>query len=252
MSVTVVTSVLPIGGTGTYTITDTTGAAIALQTLELEKLFGPAGVTGANAGGLTSQAAATAVNTLALNNKIDTLIGKFNEVTTAIGNINKGQEDILTALANAHLTAVKTQVIQTMSFAAQVDHNKFQQKATNSALRDAGKPEIKVEPEELKADTLKMVQTVSTINAQVSATSLVIDTVTSYVSQGLTIAQGWIAQSEFGKFVKNYFQRAKIQVQLLWADEKTALALKTKQTALINARLSPATIAPVDASSAQA
>lgn len=241
MAIVTVTTVLPIGGTGTYTIVDTTAAAIAAQTLALEKLFGPLGVTGVNAGGLTSQAARTANNTRDLLDRMDTLTGKFNEITSAIAKLNKGQDQMLEAMAAAHLLATDTKVIQTMTFAATVDNNKFQQKATNAALREAGKPEIKVEPEDLKAETLKMVETVSTINAQVSATSLVLDTISSYASKGLTLAQGWIAQSEVGKFFKDYFAVAKIQVQLLWAEEKLAIELRAKQKDIIDARLSPTT-----------
>ena len=239
----IITVTIPSPG-GTATMADSTALAIAAQTttngILMEKLLG-SGAIELSKGGLVAQAARTAGNTQALADKMDTLIGKFNEVTTAVSKINKGQEDILTALANAHLTAVETKVIQTMSFAAQVDNNKFQQKATNAALKEAGKPEIKVEPDELVAETLKMVQTVGTINTQVSATSLVLDTVTSYLSKGLTLAQSWVAQSAFGKFVTDYYAIAKIQVQLLWADEKTAIVLKKQQLDIENSRLSPLT-----------
>jgi hypothetical protein len=223
MSVIVVDAILPIGGTGTFTITDTTAAAIGFQTTELEKLFGSAAVS---AGGLTSIVSGQAKSIKDINDKLSTLIGKFSSLETAVVNINKGQADILTALANMHYVAIETKTIQTMAFIDQAENNQFQQKATNQALVDAGKPPIVVEPAEFEASTKKSVVAIGTLNAQVAGTNIVQDYVTGALTKGIAISQNWIAQTAVGKFVTDYYAIGKLKTQLIFADETAKLKIQ--------------------------
>jgi hypothetical protein len=236
MSVTVVTSVLPIGGTGTYTITDTTGAAILAQTGVLEKLFG---TTAAATPGLTQIVSGQAKSIADINEKLSTIADKFESLETAISSINKGQADMLTALANIHYVAIETKTIQTLAFIDQADNNQFQQKATNQALTDAGKPPIKVEPAELEASTKKTILAVGTINSQVAATNIVQEYVVAGITKGFAISQQWIAQTAFGKFVTDYYAVGKLQAQLLYADEKAARKIRDQFNAIYQRRANP-------------
>jgi hypothetical protein len=236
MPVTVIQTVLPIGGTGTYTITDTTAAAIELQTLALGSLFGP---TAAATPGLTQIVSGQAESIKLINEKMSTLADKLEQLSTAVGGVNKSQADVLTALANMQFTLIETKTIQTMAFADQSYNNKFQQNATNQALADAGKPAIEVKPEEVAAATKRSIVTVGTINGQVAATNIVQEYVISAVTKGYAISQQWIAQTAFGKFVQDYYAVAKIQTQLLYADEKTARELKDQLNVIRARRTNP-------------
>jgi hypothetical protein len=236
MAIVTVTTVLPIGGTGTYTIVDTTAAAIGAQTLALEGLFGP---TAAATPGLTQIVSGQAKSIELMNEKLSKIADKFEDLSTAISSVNKGQADILTAMANMHYVAIETKTIQTLSLIAQVDNNKFQQLATNQALADAGKPPIKVEPADLEGETLKMVKTVGTLNSQVAATNIVQEYVVAGITKGFAISQQWIAQTAFGKFVTDYYAIGKLQTQLLYADEKTARKIRDEINAIYQRRANP-------------
>jgi len=236
MAIVTVTTVLPIGGTGTYTIVDTTAAAIAAQTLALEGLFGP---TAAATPGLTQIVSGQAKSIELMNEKLSKIADKFESLETAISSINKGQADMLTALANIHYVSIETKTIQTMAFIDQANNNQFQQKATNQALMEAGKPPIVVEPEEFEASTKKSVVAIGTINAQVAGTNIVQEYVTGALTKGFAISQQWIAQTAFGKFVTDYYAIGKLQTQLLYADEKTARKIKDEINAIYQRRANP-------------
>jgi uncharacterized coiled-coil protein SlyX len=236
MSIIVVDAVLPIGGTGVFTITDTTAAAIALQTGALEKLFG---TTASLTGGLTGIVSGQAKSIENMDKKLSTLVDKFSSLETAVVNINKGQADILTALANMQFVLIETKTIQTMAFIDQADNNQFQQKATNQALVDAGKPPIKVEPAEFEASTKKTIVAIGTINSQVAATNIIQEYVTGALTKGFAISQQWIAQTAFGKFVTDYYAVGKLKTQLIYADEKAKLKIQDEINAIYQRRTNP-------------
>ena len=239
MPVTAIPVVLPIGGTGTYTITDTTAVSIDLLTLELEKLFG---TTSATTPGLTQIVSGQAKSIELINEKLSKIADKFEGLSTAISGINKSQADVLTALANMHFVLIETKTVQTMSYVDQARNNKFQQNATNQALIDAGKPPIEVKQEEFLASTKQSLTDVGALNAQVAATNIIQEYVVSGITKGYAISQQWIAQTAFGKFVQDYFAIAKIQTQLLYADEKTARELNDQLNVIRQRRTNPTAI----------
>lgn len=239
MPITAISVVLPIGGTGTYTITDTTAVSIDLLTAELEKLFG---TTGATTPGLTQIVSGQAKSIELINEKLSKIADKFEGLSTAISGINKSQADVLTALANMHFVLIETKTVQTMSYVDQARNNKFQQNATNQALIDAGKPPIEVKQEEFLASTKQSLTDVGALNAQVAATNIIQEYVVSGITKGYAISQQWIAQTAFGKFVQDYFAIAKIQTQLLYADEKTARELNDQLNVIRQRRTNPTAI----------
>jgi hypothetical protein len=244
MPITTVTTVLPIGGTGTYTIVDTTAAAIEAQTiangLMFEKYFGTT-ATKASASGLTAQAANTATNTKAMLKKFDNLTDKFEQLQGSVGSVSKGSGDVLTALANIQFTLLETKTIQTLAYADQMRNNKFQQKATNQALVDAGKPPIKVEPEEITASAKQALDDVASINAQVALVNIVQKYAIAGITEGYKISTQWIAQSSFGQWIEKYYKEAKLTVKGLFADEKIKRETETKVIESINTINSPVT-----------
>jgi hypothetical protein len=241
-----VTATVPPGGT--VLIDDTADVAaitaltsgIALQTAMIEKQFGTLWPT-ASPGGLSAQAAITASNTGVMLSKFDDLKTQLEALTTAVGSVSNQQERVLTALANIQWNMTKSNTIQAMAYSDQVRNNKFQQKATNQALADAGKDPIVVKEDEFITAAKQSLTDTASVNAQVAATSVVQDFVTESLTKGIEISQQWILQSAFGKWIASYYAEAKIQTQLLYADEKTKRVLETQLASLKAARLSPAT-----------
>ena len=235
---TVVTATITGGGTvlvddsGAVTAIGLMTTAIAANTAALEQLFGP---TAAATPGLTAIVSGQAEHIRDISKGIGDLASKFEDLSTAINGVSKGNKDILTALANIQFTLLETKTIQTLAYADQSRNNQFQQKATNQALVDAGKPPIEVKQEEFVAATKQSLVDVGYLNAQVAATNIIQEYVVAGITKGYAISLEWIAQTSFGTFVQDYFAIAKIQTQLLYADDKTARALR-EQLAVIRAR----------------
>jgi len=212
------------------------GALAAAFALELEKQFGATALIPGAGAGLTQIVSGQASSIAAIDKKLSDTLTKIEDLIVALGRSNKATEDQLLAMAVEHYTQLEMKTLAVMAYADQVNNNKFQQLATNAALKDAGKDPIEVKPDDFEKQIQDNVVAVGTVNAQVGATNLVQEYVVAGITKGFLISQQWIAQTGFGKWVADYYAVGKIQAQLLYADDKAARVLRD-QLNIIEQRL---------------
>lgn len=231
---------------GSVVITDTVevtaiaalSTAITANTAMMEKQFGSTAPT-LSPGGLTAIAASQS-NQL---KEIATLMQKQNDVLRDINvTLSKvaGQiETSTTGMANLQHNMTKMSTMQAMTFADQAKNNKFQQTATNAALVDAGKEPIVIKQPEFVATVKETLTDVGLVNAQVKLVNVIEEYITDSVSKGITISQQWILQTGFGKFISSYYAEAKLQAQVLYADDKVKEELRKAIKEIQDKRLNP-------------
>jgi hypothetical protein len=231
---------------GSVVITDTVevtaistlSTAISANTAMIEKQFGSAAAT-VSPGGITSIASDSADSLFAIYGAIVKQNDILRDINTTLGKLANQMETSTTGMANVQYGLTKMSTIQAMAFADQTRNNKFQQKATNAALVDAGKEPIVVKPDEFTVAAKQTLTDIGSVNLQVKGANLLEEYLTEGITKGLTISQQWIAESAFGQFITSYYAEAKIQAQLLYADDKTKEALEKSLKEIRRKRLNP-------------
>jgi len=231
---------------GSVVITDTVevtaitalSTAITANTAMLEKQFGSTAPT-ASPGGLTAISADAADSLFCIFQLISKQNDILRDINMSLGKIAGSVETSTTGMANIQHTLTRSATIQAMQFADQSRNNKFQQTATNAALVEAGKDPIVIPPADMKQVAVQALNDVSIINAQAKLVNIAEEYVTEGITKGLAISQQWIAQTGFGQFITSYYAQAKIEAQLLYADDKTKETLQAALKEIKRKRLNP-------------
>lgn len=209
-------------------------ANLVLLLASLEKQFGPAAtkIPGTIPAILAGQLGTSSDILKSINAQTEAI----EKLTLAMGKVASSVESITTAAANIQYTANQQLVTTQLAVADQLNNNKFQQLTTNAALERAELPPTEVKPDELKVSVTNAVSNVGVVQAQVAATSYITDSLSKGATEGLRISQEWVAQSAFGKFISSYYAEAKVQGQLLFAEEKAKAKLIEARDAIRAAR----------------
>lgn len=208
--------------------------AIKEQTALLEKNFGPGA-------GQTPGCIAFTINSI---NKQDELLVKsigdvskqLQTLNTNLASLAKQVDTITTGLGSMSVTASRQLATTQLMAANQISHTTFQQKTVNQALKEAGKEEVVVTPENFLDSAKTAVQDISTINAQTTSAAIVNNIITSTISESFLVVKNWAAGTAVGKFITDYMTVAKLQAKALFADDEAARVLRDQASAIIAAR----------------
>lgn len=188
---------------------------------------------------LPSVAQASASNLGYIHSAIQAQTEQIVNLTVAVGKISNSLDILTKAAGTMAYTSIQSLNTQQLAYADQVKNNKFNQKTTNAALERANLPPTEVQPEEFKKEVADRVVDLGTIKAQNAAVDVIQSTVTEYTKAGFEMATKWVAESAFGKWVQDYYAEAKVQVQLLYADEKTKAKLEEQLRKMKEAKKMP-------------
>ena len=216
------------------------GVAIAAHAATLVALFDSTNVAmGGKPGSLAALASQNAAQLTSLTAAVRANTEAIDKLTVATGKIASSVEVLTKAAGTIQYTMTKQLTTQQMVAADQIKNNKFNQVTTNEAKERAGLPKTELKPQ----DTLESVKTaideISVINAQTTATTIIFDQLAESTKQGFTIAQQWIVESTFAKWISSYWTESKLQIELLFADEKAKKIVQEKIDAVRNARQNP-------------
>lgn len=182
-----------------------------------------------------------------MSNVNDQLI-KLNEGMT---NSTTAQAKITTGLASISGNIAQQTTIQKMQLADQLKNNEFQQKTTNQALKDVGKPPTVVSPSELLAKAEGAIKDVTNINIQMKAAQLFEQTITDGFNYCWTTVYDWFfglsavqeVTSRWASFKKEYLTAKPVEVAAAKIQQTTAEMFKTS-TAVTRSRALEVKVTP--------
>ena len=242
---TTITVTIPSPG-GTATIVDSTAIAVnsltvvvANQTLLLEKLFGPAGSTPINAGGLTSIAGTASANLQAISQLMIKQNDAIRELQMATGAVSKSVETLTGAVGTIQYTMTKGLINSQLATADQIVANKFNQATTNAALERAELPPTEVKPEALGKQVADTYTTVNVMEAQARVIGAVTSAVDNATAEGLATGKKWVLDSAFGQWATKQFGEAKLAFASIFAKEKAEEILKDAKLTVVNTKGNP-------------
>lgn len=170
-------------GPGTATLIDDAAAAIILQTLAQEKLWGTAGLAIPGSPICMMQVQAQALNDMA-------------SLMASMADQQKAMSEKITLIqgAIAGLTGHIASGVTTAQIAAtdQINNNKFNQTTTNAALERADLPPTKVTTGDLLATTQKTITDVTEFKGQIYAAGLVESSLSTGITWGVQQGQDLI------------------------------------------------------------
>lgn len=247
------TTTVTMSGPGTTTIVeDTAAAVIALDaTIKAQNLlyWSPTasqtpGTVPCILGGINSSLADLVV---IMGNVNDQLI-KLNEGMT---NSTTASSKLSTGLASISGNIAQQTTIQKMQLADQLKNNEFQQKTTNQALADVGKPPTVVSPQDLASKAEAAIRDVTNINIQMKAAQLFEQTITDGFTYCWTTVYDWFfglsaiqaVTSRWAEFKKEYLTAKPLDVAAAKVQQTTAEMFKTS-TAQTRARALEVKVTP--------
>lgn len=214
-------------------------AAVTANTAMLEKLFGSAAST-ASVNGITAAAINSAGGIKDIGASINGQTKAVQDLTTATTKISNSVEVLTRAAATIQYTMTQQLTTQQLMAADQIKNNQFQQVTTNAALQRANLPPTEVPRSAYLQQVTNAVQDISIVKAQTFATNLITESLTDAGTKGFTIAQAWVVESAFGKWVSSYYSEAKLQAQILFADDTAKITLREQLAEIRSRRLTPA------------
>lgn len=130
------------------------------------------------------------------------------DISTALGDLNKGAVESSSAIQKLQLgmASIATQtakngVIAQMALTDQIKNNEFQQKTTNQALADAGKPPTVVTPANILTKIQATIQDLTTFNAEASISGFVVTS----IQDGFTFSYNYVTEWISGTAVSQWF-----------------------------------------------
>jgi hypothetical protein len=233
MAVITVAAVLPISGTGTFTITDTTAAAVDLLTSAVSTSMGSAGskTTGTVSNSMALQVSMQASMVLSLG-AIET---NQRSMILALDRISAKLESNTNALGAIGSSLKSIDVMVTTGVADQLNNNKFQQKVTNSALVQAGQLPVTVTAEETKevvAKTLIDMKNMTTIQLSYKA----VDKSIEMLKESAEWTLRWAAETEVGIFFTTKFAQGEALIVGLFSKEKAAQIIRDNEAKVAKTR----------------
>jgi len=223
--VTTITTAFPAAGT--ITITDTTAvavdlltAAVTAQTTFLATTLTPApdgnGIPGSIAQSL-NLSYQTLINVSThlgqINSNLETLITAVGKTNTELEKLNKAA-----GIGNSH--ANKANVVAELTFIDQNDKNNFDKKVVNATLEKAGEPPIQNNPVDLQADVQKKVSDITSLNAAIAATGVIIEGAQTAIAEGFKLAQEIVLDTAIGKKLVEYYYEGEIAVVQVFSKER--------------------------------
>ena len=231
MSITTITTVLPPGGTGSVTITDTTAAAIIAQTAANELLWGNAGLI--IPGSPIAVMSATQGTLSNILEQLQSMDDRFKAIETQISDVNGQMEKSRSGLATISTHIGQQATIQKLAYLDQTKHNEFQQQTTNASLADAGKPPTIVTPAAFIAKVESTLKEVTMIDAQTTIVTLITEYAGKAITTAYDVSLAWAVQTEIGGWIAKQYLKAKTAINSLFVVEKAQeVVRKTNQTAL--------------------
>lgn len=223
--VTTITTAFPAAGT--ITITDTTAvavdlltAAVTAQTTFLATTLTPApdgkGIPGSIAQSL-NLSYQTLINVSThlgqINSNLETLITAVGKTNTELSQANKHA-----GVSNSH--ANKANVVAELAFIDQNDKNNFDKKVVNATLEKAGEPPIQNNPVDLQADVQKKVSDITSLNAAIAATGVIIEGAQTAIAEGFKLAGEILLDTAVGKKLVEFYYESEIAVVSVFSKER--------------------------------
>lgn len=182
----IITVTIPFPG-GTATMTDSTAAAIVLQTGAFEKAFGSTGLTVPFSAINIMRVQADCLNNI--SSLMISMIAQQEKTTAAINGLK-------TAVAGISTHVASGVSIAEMNFTASTKHAAFQEQTTQDALKRADLPPTVVPPVDVVARIKENIGDLGMIKAQMWSANL--------VEENLAQATGYLS-TVIGDFVKESF-----------------------------------------------
>ena len=192
--------------------------AIALELNKIGFFLSPAALTDVG-----SAAASLSASSQSLT-KLQTDIGSVKEqlirLNMSVGNIANKIEVSTKGLANISTHMAKQSVLKTMQVSDQMKTNEFQKQVTNQAQESAGQPKTVVTPAAFTEKAKEVITDVSTNNALIAGTTFVQEQISTTATAAFTTTTTWVAESAFGKWVKDTYAEQEIAFVGLFSKEK--------------------------------
>ena len=138
-----------------------------------------------------------------------TITGAANSITQAIGTLS----GVLTEIGVQHAYQV----------ADQINHNEFQETATNTARKEANKGKIEVQQTDYKAKVEKGVKNIGTLQSVAKVAGTVNSLVSNAAGTAVNFAKGWLADTTIGKAVLDRIAKTKTWIAQSEAEAKAKL-----------------------------
>lgn len=156
--------------------------------------------------------------------KLQTDMGGIKEqlikLNMSVGNIANKIEVSTKGLANISTHMAKQSVLKTMQVNDQMKTSEFQKQVTNQAQESAGIPKTVVTPAAFTEKAKEVISDVSSTNALVAGTTFVQEQISTTATTAFTTSTQWIAESAFGKWIKDTYAEQEIAFVGLFSKEK--------------------------------
>ena len=121
-------------------------------------------------------------------------------------------------------------VLQALSVADQTGHNEFQEQATNTARKEAGKEPIAPKDDDIKAKVQKRVTQITNIQGITKVAGIAGDYLNNAVSTAGTIVKGYLEDTAAGQYVIQKVAAFKKYVKQLETDSELKIEQANKQS----------------------
>jgi hypothetical protein len=207
--------------------------AVSANTLAINTTMGPLGA--AMSGNVSASMASQSAMTASIVQALGKIEANQRATIVSIDGIAAKIETNTLAIASLASSLKNIDIMATTIAADQIRNNKFQQKVTNQALVDAGKP-----PVEIKADEMDQVLTQTLADMkQMSSVQIVyktVDKATEMLTEGAKWTLEWTARTEVGIFFTRKFAASQALIVGLWAPDKADQIIRDAEAKIVKLR----------------
>jgi hypothetical protein len=211
------------GGSGVFTAFDNSPAIAGLTVQVSDISYFVTGANGAAAkipGSMTNLMAGQ-VN--ALNSIQSTLTSIADKVTGNATSMTDAAASIQQAISTLSGVLTELAVQHALQVADQVEHNEFQQTATNVARKEAGKEKIEVPPADYKEKVKKGVSNITTIQGVAKVAGTANSIITNVAGTAQSFITSYLADTGIGKYVLEKIAKTKLWMKQSEAEAKAKI-----------------------------
>jgi len=225
---------------GSVVITDTVevtaistlSTAVAANTAAINLSMGALGSkTPGNASTSLARQTVMQANMLKALNKIE---GNQQLTIAAINSVSAALEANTKAIGAIANHTQNIDIMATTATADQIKNNKFQQKVTNQALVDAGKPPVTVPADEMDKVLTQTLEDMKQMNA-IQFTYKAVDKATEMLTNSAKWTAQWALETKVGKFFVDQYTGAKKAVLGLFSKDNADSAVRESKAIVAEA-----------------